>query len=393
MPRKFLVLPILFILFSAAIFPYSYASPESEAAEDIAAGCRDGQTLVYRSTYKDFVCLEPSTADRWEQLGMAEIIKESDKKTDTPVSESDVISYEEKYPGAPPPPPTKSTTTDIDSQCRDGQILIYRFTHHDTFCTNKFTAITWERLGMAEILDNEKPSEIVVDSTPIHKVEPIEESLAKDEPEPIEESLAKDEPEQNNTLSEFDSIKHIDFPKIYPIGSNIWAVVDHDKSSSVLIEGDSGIIMIDSLTSYQSMKKALDDFKKISDKNIKIIIFTTISSESVFASSAVTSTGFDKIEMILSNELLSLYYEDNDLNIENVVAFNAQQSFSINVGGVEIDLISFDGIDSEQTYISLPEYGSMLIGDSKNGVFPVILDIDDMAIFMGHTLSKSNNNE
>ena len=378
MPRKFFIFPILFILFTAGIFPYSYASPESEAQEDMYAGCRSEQTLVYRVAYLDHVCVEPSTAKRWVELGFAEIIQNSTGSNYVNESNPDA-TYEEKYPGAPPPPPTRAPS-ETDSLCRDGQVLVYRLTHQDNFCINQYTAITWERLGMVEILDTKIHSETIVDSAPII-VEAIEKVIVEDKPEPIEEVIVEDKIETNNTISEFDLIEHTDFPKIYQIDDEVWAIVDHDKSSSVILEGHTGLVMIDSLRSYQSMKKVMNHFEKVSDKHVKVIIFTGPSSESVSASSAVVSDGVDKVEMILSDELLYLYNQDNDLKIENVITYPTQEIFSIHVGGVEVDLISFDSFNSEKTYISSPISDGMLMGDSNNGIFPVVLDMKYVEIF------------
>ena len=378
MPRKFFIFPILFILFTAGIFPYSYASPESEAEEDLYAGCRSEQTLVYRFAYLDHVCVEPSTAKRWVELGFAEIKQNSTGSNNVNESNPDA-TYEEKYPGAPPPPPIKAPS-ETDSLCRDGQVLVYRLTHQDNFCINQYTAITWERLGLVEILDTKIHSEDIVDSAPII-VEPIEEIIVEDKPEPIEEIIVEGELEVNNTISEFDLTELSDFPKIYEIDYEVWAIVDYDKSSSVVMEGKNGLVMIDSLKSYQSMQKVVNHFEKISNKHVKVIIFTSASSESVSASSAVVSDGVDKVEMILSDELLYLYNQDNDLKIENVITYPTHEIFSINVGGIEVDLISFDGYTSEHTYISSPISNGMLIGDSNNGIFPVVLDMDYVEMF------------
>lgn len=399
MPRKFFIFPILFILFTAGIFPYSYASPESEAQEDMYAGCRSEQTLVYRVAYLDYVCVEPSTAKRWVELGFAEIIQNS-TGTNTVNESNPDATYEEKYPGAPPPPPTK-TPSETDSLCRDGQVLVYRLTHQDNFCINQYTAITWERLGMVEILDTKIHSEIIVDSVPII-VEPIEELIVEDEPKVIEEAIVEDEPEpieelivedkaETNALSEFNLIEYPDFPKIYQIDNGIWAIVDHDNTSSVMLEGDTGLVMIDSLKSYVSMKKVMNHFEKISDNHVKVIILTTASSESISASSAVVSDGVDKVEMILSDELLYLYNQDYDLKIENVITYPTQQIFSINVGGVEVDLISFDGYTSEQTYISSPITDGLLVGDSETGIFPIVLDMKHVEIFNDEKSGKKFN--
>lgn len=391
MDKKFLVFPILLILLPLATIPYSYASVESEAQEDIQAGCRDAQTLVYRFAYKDFVCVEPSTAVRWVNLGMAEIIQENSQD-----STDEVQSVEPtEFPGSPPPPPQRSPS-DVTADCRPGFTLVHRITYDDLYCINSITAITWERLGLSEIVDAGQSEEATVEQSEEATVgadgliskdlKVIEESILDEEQEFPFESEQK----VNGDTSSSDLIDYSDFPKIHSIGNQIWAIVDYDKSSSVLIEGDSGIIMIDSLNSYESMKKAMDNFKTITDKDIKTIVFTTVSPESVFASSVVTTGRNADVTIVLSDEVLYLYNSDYGLNIQNAVTFGFQ--FSIDVGGVNLDLITANGFDnSEQTYILLPDYDRLLVGDDKHGIFPVLLDMEYLQIFNDQKSNKPNN--
>lgn len=120
--KIFLVLPLMLILLSSGIIPHTFASVESEAEEDIYAGCRSDQSLVYRFTYQDYICLDPSTAERWEKLGMAEIIQNATVQKDDSLDESGV-----EYYGAPPPPPVKTDTSENFSECRPGFIQVHRF--------------------------------------------------------------------------------------------------------------------------------------------------------------------------------------------------------------------------------------------------------------------------
>jgi hypothetical protein len=382
MTGNFYLLPLMLILLSSGVIPYSHASVESEAQEDLLAGCRSDQTLVYRFAYQDYVCVEPSTAQRWTQLGFAEIKQEATSiKMDD--SKYDATSYEEKYPGAPPPPPTKSSTLDNESVCRDGQVLFNKTLYQDSICVNLYTAMNWERLGLGEIIDNKKTLEVIEDESET-LVEDESETLVEDESETLvedeSETLVEDESETSTNLSEYEYEEQYGNPIIYSIEDKIWAIVD-DKSSSIFIEGDSGIIMIDSLSSYSSMEKVLNEFKSISDQKVKIIIFTKINSESVLASSAVTLTQSGEVEMILSDELLYEYSQDYDLSIENVVTYPSQSVFTINVGGVNADLFSINGFDTEQTFISLPDYEKILVGDSKSGIFPSLLDVEHLEAF------------
>jgi len=76
---KLLVLPLVFTVLLSGITPFTFGSVDTEAEEDILAGCRNDQSLVYRFTYHDYICLDPPTAERWEKLGLSEIIQNAIK--------------------------------------------------------------------------------------------------------------------------------------------------------------------------------------------------------------------------------------------------------------------------------------------------------------------------
>ena len=145
---KFLIFPLFLILFSSSFVPFSFASVESEAQEDIDAGCRDRNTLVHRSAYNDYICVSPSTAERWIELGMAEIISEQEQ-----VEKEKLPTETPQFFEVPPPPPEKTIRVPIyDFECRAGYVLVYQFHYLDTKCIEFSTALSWERLGLAEIV-------------------------------------------------------------------------------------------------------------------------------------------------------------------------------------------------------------------------------------------------
>ncbi|MCV0400521.1 MAG: hypothetical protein K5777_00860 [Nitrosopumilus sp.] len=370
----------MMIILSSGIIPYSYASVESEAEEDLMAGCRDDQTLVYRFAYKDYVCVTPSTADRWVELGFAEIKQKSTSGTKDVSDVDENSTFELKYPGAPPPPPKKSTSSS-DSECREGQVLIYRFSYNDTFCVNKITAITWERLGLAEIADVQKSAMINDDSKNVSEIEEeyFEENIEptpEENIEPTTEENIEPTPEENieSTIFSYDSdLDYSDFPRMKSIDENIWFIVDYDGSRSVIIEGSDGLIVVDTLNSYKSAKKVLDEFKAFSNKPVKIIVFTMFNPNFYSSSNAFLEGGDGDVEIVMHEDLLNAYLDDFDKDIPNAVTFSSK--FSIDVSGVQMILQTGDWGDSYQTYVYLPDIGGLLIGDSVDGLSPLILQM------------------
>ena len=118
----------------------------------------------------------------------------------------------------------------------------------------------------------------------------------------------------------------------------------------------------------------MDEFKIISDKKIKSIVLTTINPEVLFALNAFLENGDGEVEIIISQELLEIYENDNDAVIKNAIPFSPE--ITLNVNGVKIELVVADGYASDHTYVFLPEIGGVIIGDSNHGVFPTVLDLE-----------------
>ncbi|MGY5144008.1 MAG: MBL fold metallo-hydrolase [Candidatus Nitrosopumilus sp. bin_32a] len=384
MHKKFLVLPVLLILLTSATIPYSYSSTESEAQEDIQAGCRDAQTLVYRFAYKDFVCVEPSTADRWVELGMAEIIKENSQNS---TKENSKVEPTE-FPGAPPPAPKHTVTySDVDSTCRDGNILVYHFSYHDNICTSYSAANTWERLGLAEIVKN------LIDEQDDMSVEITNNLLSENIVEMIELPLEEEQEilmgeeeilidEESETVE--DIIPYSDDSDTYPIirqiGRNIWNVLDYDGSTSFFIEGNTGVIVIDSLSSYNSNQEIIDEFQKISAKKIKAVILTNINPDILLALEAYVEKSDGGVEIIISENLLQNYENISGTQVKNTIPFS--NSFSVNIIGINLELFTSDMQESFQTLIYVPDNDGLIIGDSEYGMFPFLFDLEFHSQFL-----------
>ena len=345
------------MLLSSGIVAFSYASIESEAEEDLSAGCRSDQTLVYRFAYKDFVCVEPSTAKRWVELGFAEIkqdhISVEDKKNTT----TDYTSYETKYPGAPPLPPQKSTTTDVDSECRHGQILVYRFTHHDTFCTNSFTALTWERLGLAEIVKDEIPSET---TSPVSQDDVFSKTIVSEKHEIDNSDVV--------TLDDLSDLTFVYTPEIHPLAENIWVAVNYDTTNSVLIEGDTGLIVIDTLSSYKHAKKLLLDFRTLSDKPVKTIIYTQDNPGLVNGSKAFLEEGDGSVEIIAHDKLLGSFNNTSYSDVNPTHVFSSE--FLLDISGVKLNLLHVGDEFFDSYYIFLPDHNRVFLSNSEFGLSP-----------------------
>jgi len=433
MGKNSYILFIMMILFTSSFVPYSFASIESEALEDVLAGCRDGQTLVYRAAYLDYVCVDPPTAERWVELGLAEIAQEAVISDTTETIETPETSEESEFPGAPPPAPkqTERDTSD-DSECREGNILIYRFAYQDTICTSPSTASTWERLGISEIV-KKSPSaqnEILIDSPPddlvtIPDISDIEESqtiveeesqtiveeesqtiveeesqtIVEEESQTIVEeesqTIVEEESqtiveEESQTIVEEESQIAKDVPSIfidsdiYPmireVEEDIFNLIDQDGSSSFMIIGDEGLIAIDTLSSYESTKKIMANFDSAPDKKIKAVILTNINPDILFALEAYSERSDGTLEIVISEDLLDDFQFTYDTKVEHSVPFS--DSLFIDVAGLELEVFEIENHESFQTLIYLEDYEGMIIGNSDYGIYPFFIDIESLSNFL-----------
>ena len=57
---------------------------------------------------------------------------------------------------------------DVETECREGQVLVYRTSNLDYICTSQSTASLWAKLGMAEIVQTTESVESTSESELIH---------------------------------------------------------------------------------------------------------------------------------------------------------------------------------------------------------------------------------
>jgi len=358
---------------------------ESEAREDIRAGCRDGYTLVYKSTYNQFVCVPPSTAERWVELGLAEIISESEQ-----VEKEESTQTTSQYEPAPPPPPPPERTTSIDDStgCREGYTLVFRFVHHDTFCTSPSTAESWERLGLAEIVVHK--SEIIE----VGEEKIIEENDLESQNESVDEKPASELESINRektSLSSYSDSSSIlpeiyttsEFsppPTVYQINERIVVAVGYDTVNSIMIEGDKGLIIVDTLSTYENAKKVLKEFREFTDKPVKIIIYTHGKFDHVQGTKAFLEEGDGNVKIIAHDSLLDFYINENDVQSQSLTFDAPTETFSseisLDISGVKMEVVHVGGESSDQIYVWLPDDEVLITGDVFDGIFPNIYTLN-----------------
>jgi alkyl sulfatase BDS1-like metallo-beta-lactamase superfamily hydrolase len=93
-----------------------------------------------------------------------------------------------------------------------------------------------------------------------------------------EESLAKH-------TSEFSP------PRVIKVTDGVWSAVGFGLANSILVEGDDGAIVIDTMETIEEGRTVREEFRKVSSKPIKAIIYTHNHTDHVFGAEAFVDEG------------------------------------------------------------------------------------------------------
>ncbi len=377
----------------------AFASDDSELTENINAGCRDDNILVFRVLNHEYVCTSPSTAEKWVKLGLAEIVQNNIIE---PIKITKILNQESIKTAIQKKP---SLHENYNLQCREGYVLVFRFVHQDTFCTSQLTAESWKKLGLAKIIQNAVFQEQLEtinqqEKNPINSDNGTEISSKKIVlllPYPKQPSI-------NPELLATDDYRYP--PAVHKVNERLWVAVGYDSTNSVMIEGDKEIIIIDTLSSYESAKNVINEFRKITDKPIKTIIYTTGNLEHVGGTKAFLEEG-NNVKIISHDNNLNFYINQNimlgqmtalrsqyatglllpneGLDKNNLKEYSKTKSTTItyvpptdtftdelnlDISGVKMNLVHVKGESSDQIYVWLPDDKSVIIGDNIYGISP-----------------------
>ena len=90
--------------------------------------------------------------------------------------------------------------------------------------------------------------------------------------------------------------------------------------------------------------------------------------------------GDGSVEIIIHEDILDLFYDDYEIEIQNSVSFSSK--FKIDISNIQLELVTADYGDSYQTYIFMPDIDGFVIGDSDYGIMPFILEMNALENFL-----------
>ena len=198
---------------------------------------------------------------------------------------------------------------------------------------------------------------------------------------------------------------------VVKVKENIYVAIGYGLANSIMIIGDNGIIIVDVMESGEAAKEVLADFRKITDKPLKAVIYTHNHADHVFGSTGMI--GDDSVDVY--SQVLTPYYLDRVVNVTRPITElrgfrmfgiylddealvncgigpmlnikpNAQigatrpnitftDSLSTTIEGVNLKLYHAPGETNDQLFVWLPNEKVLLAGDNIYKTFPNLYTI------------------
>ncbi len=195
------------------------------------------------------------------------------------------------------------------------------------------------------------------------------------------------------------------------VTEGVYVAIGFGLANSIMIEGDDGLVIVDTMESVQQGEEVLAAFRQISDKPVKALIYTHNHADHVFGSAAFAAAG----EVEIYAHATTQYYIDRVINVvrpiinlrsmrmfgnylpENervndgigpflgvnsdsrLFALPPTRTFSdqlkLTIAGVDIELVHAPGETNDQIFVWLPQKGVLLPGDNIYKAFPNLYTI------------------
>ena len=199
--------------------------------------------------------------------------------------------------------------------------------------------------------------------------------------------------------------------EVIKVKENIYVAIGFGLANSIMIVGDNGIIIVDVMESGETAKEVLEEFRKITNKPLKAIIYTHNHADHVFGSTGMV--GDEQVD-VYAHELTPYYldrvvsvtrpitelrgfrmfgvYLDDEalvncgigpkLNINPTSQLGAirpnktfKDSLAVTIEGIDIELYHAPGETNDQLFVWLPNEKVLLPGDNIYKTFPNLYTI------------------
>ncbi|MEE4111566.1 MAG: alkyl sulfatase dimerization domain-containing protein [Desulfobacteraceae bacterium] len=195
------------------------------------------------------------------------------------------------------------------------------------------------------------------------------------------------------------------------IGTNVYAAIGYGLANSIMIVGQDGVIIVDTMTTNEEAACVLAEFRRITDKPVKAIIYTHNHADHVFGAEVFARgaspevyahTTTESLVMRIVTELRpiigarSLRMFGSRLSEEQLVnagigphlkllpdstlgfvppTITFEEELNARVAGVTFSLIHAPGETDDQIYVWLPDERILICGDNFYWTFPNLYTI------------------
>jgi alkyl sulfatase BDS1-like metallo-beta-lactamase superfamily hydrolase len=207
--------------------------------------------------------------------------------------------------------------------------------------------------------------------------------------------------------------KHTDLFKkgVEKVGKNVYAAIGYGLANSVMIVGDDGVIIVDTMTTNEEATQVLAEFRRITDKPVKAIIYTHNHADHVFGAEVFARGASPEVYAHASTEGLvmrivtelrpiigtrSLRMFGSRLPADQLVnagigphlgllpdstlgfvppTITFEDELEAEVAGVTFTLIHAPGETNDQINVWLPDQKTLICGDNFYWTFPNLYTI------------------
>ena len=194
--------------------------------------------------------------------------------------------------------------------------------------------------------------------------------------------------------------------ELIQLGERVYMGVGYDGSNAAMIVGDDGLVIIDGLRGVGAAEELLADFRKISDKPIKALIYTHGHGDHTGGASAFIKDpsqtriiarahfkeeleGNSPVKKILIKRNIRQFgrdLPDKDIVNRGVAAGRTptdragkgyvppnetfEESLSLTIAGIDIELRAANGETNDELFVWLPKDKTLFTGDNYYKAFP-----------------------
>ncbi len=200
--------------------------------------------------------------------------------------------------------------------------------------------------------------------------------------------------------------------EVVKVADGVYVAIGYGIANSILLEGDDGVIIVDTMETTQSAEQVLAEFRKITDKPVKAVVYTHshpdhIGGARVFTGGSDTVPVYAHRDVIRNMEKTSIELQtaitkrslrmygpnlppEEHVNVGIGPEVAIHENSTINslrptrefderledtVAGIHFELVHAPGETEDQLFVWLPERRILLPGDNLYKAFPNLYTI------------------